>query len=42
MALGVTDHIWSVGELINAGNAIAPMPEGKKYGKFTVIDGGVS
>ncbi len=42
MALGVADHIWSIEELINAASPIVPMPEGKKYGKFTVIDGGVS
>jgi IS1 family transposase len=41
MALGVTDHIWSIGELIEAatiGNA--PEPEGRPVGPFRVIDGG--
>ena len=42
MALGVTDHIWSVGELIET--AFNPEghtpPEGKRFGRFTVIDGG--
>ena len=42
MALGLTDHIWSVAELVNAvarDSAIAPEPS-KRYGRFTVMDGG--
>ncbi len=43
MALGVTDHIWDVGELIEAALAPeAPEPEGKRIGRFRVIDGGLS
>ena len=43
MAQGVADHIWTVGELIDAcldGEIKEPM--GRKVGRFTVIDGGVS
>lgn len=43
MALGVTDHIWSIGELINAASVgELPEPAGKQVGRFRVIDGGVS
>ena len=40
MALGVTDHIWDIGELIEA--ATGPQPEGRPVGRFRVIDGGLS
>ena len=40
MALGVTDHIWTIGELIEA--ATGPEPEGERIGRFRVIDGGMS
>ncbi|HEX9808872.1 MAG TPA: transposase, partial [Alphaproteobacteria bacterium] len=41
MALGVTDHIWSIGELIEAATmGGAPEPEGRRVGGFRVIDGG--
>ncbi len=40
MALGVTDHIWTIGELIEA--ATEPEPEGKRVGRFRVIDGGLT
>ncbi len=40
MALGVTDHIWTIGELIEAAtNSDDPPP---RYAPFTVIDGGLS
>ena len=43
MALGVADHIWTVGELIEAATmAEAPEPEGKRVGRFQVIDGDLS
>ena len=44
MALGVTDHIWTIGELIEAATngVIAPKPFGKVIGGFVVIDGGRS
>lgn len=53
MALGVTDHISDIGELIQAAtdpeNAPDPgwwpkhpLPEGRPVGPFTVIDGGLS
>ena len=43
MSLGVTDHIWTIGELIEAATTgEAPEPEGKRVGAFRVIDGGVS
>ncbi len=41
MALGVTDHIWTIGELVEAATAPAvPVPEGHMVGRFRVIDGG--
>ena len=43
MQLGVTDHIWTIAELIDAaltGNL--DEPQGKRVGRFHVIDGGVS
>lgn len=39
MALGVTDHIWSIGELIDAALANAPSDRRRKR-RFTVIEGG--
>ena len=41
MALGVADHIWTVGELVDAALAgELPEPTGKQVGRFRVIDGG--
>jgi IS1 family transposase len=41
MALGVTGHIWDIGELIEAAlSPQAPEPVGRRVGRFTVIDGG--
>ena len=41
MALGVTDHIWTIGELIDAATEGAdPEPVGRRHGRFIVIDGG--
>ena len=41
MALGVTDHIWEIGELIEAATGSeTPGPEGRRVGNFRVIDGG--
>lgn len=45
MQLGVTDHVWTMGELVEkalAGVAVATEPQGRKVGKFTVIDGGAN
>ena len=43
MALGVADHIWTIGELLDAClNGEIKEPAGRKIGRFTVIDGGVS
>ena len=43
MALGVTDHIWTIDELVEAATAPKPVePEGKPAGRFRVIDGGLS
>ena len=43
MALGVTNHIWTIGELIGAAtNGIDPEPEGQRFGRFTVIEDGLS
>ena len=42
MALGVTDHIWTIGELVDAALTEIDRPEqGARYGRFTVIDGGL-
>jgi IS1 family transposase len=41
MQLGVTDHIWMIGELVDAAlDGVVPAPDGRRYGRFTVIDGG--
>jgi hypothetical protein len=41
MQLGVTDHIWSIGELVGAAlSNEEPKPEGRKIGPFRIIDGG--
>lgn len=40
MALGVTDHIWTIGELIGACLANAPDKPRKVHRRFTVIQGG--
>ncbi len=43
MVLGVADHIWTIGELIEAATVgITPEPEGRPIGGFRVIDGGLS
>jgi hypothetical protein len=45
MALGLTDHVWSIGELIDAALAAVPpiptetAPERRR--RFRVIDGGL-
>ena len=40
MALGVTDHIWTIGELVERANQPEALPE--RHRPFTVIDGGLS
>ena len=41
MALGVTGHIWEIGELIESELAPeGPEPEGERVGRFRVIDVG--
>jgi IS1 family transposase len=41
MQVGVTDHVWSIGELIDAAlTSAAPAPGERRYGRFTVIEGG--
>ena len=43
MMLGVTDHIWTIAKLIEAATMDqAPEPEGKRVGRFRVVDGGLS
>ena len=43
MALGVTDRIWEIGELIEAALAgVIPEPPGERHGRFRVIDGGLA
>jgi hypothetical protein len=41
MQLGVTDHIWSIGELVNAAlSNDAQAPVDRKAGPFRIIEGG--
>jgi hypothetical protein len=41
MQLGVTDHVWTISELVDAAlNGVVQEPKGRKVGRFTVIDGG--
>ncbi|MCH7777701.1 MAG: transposase [Gemmatimonadetes bacterium] len=43
MALNVTDHIWEIGELVEAAlEGVIPEPPGERHGRFRVIDGGLS
>jgi len=43
MALGVTDRIWEIGELIEAAlEGVIPEPPGEQHGRFRVIDGGLA
>jgi IS1 family transposase len=41
MQLGIANHIWTIGELVDAAlEGVVPGPSGRRYGRFTVIDGG--
>jgi hypothetical protein len=41
MQLGVTDHIWSIGELVDGAlSNESPTPTGRKVGQFRIIEGG--
>lgn len=41
MQLGLTDHIWTVSELIEAAlDGVVTAPVGRKAGPFRLIDGG--
>jgi len=42
MSLGITDHVWSLGELIDAALTLVPPDLGRRHKKptLTVIDGG--
>ncbi|HJW41084.1 MAG TPA: IS1 family transposase [Rhizomicrobium sp.] len=42
MQLGVTDHVWTISEIVEAAldGVVPPTPAGRKVGRFTVIDGG--
>jgi IS1 family transposase len=41
MQLGITDHVWTISELVDAAlNGVVQEPQGRKVGRFTVIDGG--
>ena len=42
MALGVADHIWTIGELVEAALGGYEPPPGRQHGRFRVIDGGLS
>jgi hypothetical protein len=40
MHLGVTDHVWTIGELVaTALEGTIPEPRGRRHGRFTVING---
>lgn len=40
LALGVTDHVWSIAHLIKAALDGVVEPEGRRAGRFRVIEGG--
>jgi hypothetical protein len=42
MQLGITDHVWTISELVEAAlhGVVTGEPQGRKVGRFTVIDGG--
>lgn len=41
VAQGITDHVWSIGELLDASlDGAIPVFAGRRIGRFTVIDGG--
>ncbi|MGH9638270.1 MAG: IS1 family transposase, partial [Candidatus Angelobacter sp.] len=41
MQLGVTDHVWTIAELVEAALVgVVAEPVGRKVGQFRVIDGG--
>jgi hypothetical protein len=41
MQLGVTDHVWTIGELLDAAlDGMLPPTPRKRIGRSTVIDGG--
>ena len=41
MQLGGTDHIWTISELVEkALTGVIEQPQGRKVGRFTVVDGG--
>lgn len=42
MALGITDHVWSVAELVEAATVEAPITDRPRFGRFQVIQGGLS
>ncbi len=43
MQLGITDHIWTIGELVEAAlHGDITGPQGKQIGPFRAIDSGVS
>jgi len=40
--VGVTDHVWTISELVEAvlHGVVTGEPQGRKVGRFTVFDGG--
>jgi len=39
----LADHVWSTGELVEAAlHGTIAEPQGKRHGRFTVIDGGAA
>jgi IS1 family transposase len=42
MAMGLTDHIWSIAELVEAATTEAPITDRPRFSRFQVIEGGLS
>jgi len=40
LVIAVTDHVWSVEELVNAATTEAPITDRPRFGRFQVIQGG--
>jgi hypothetical protein len=38
----VGDHVWSIDDLIAAASTEAPIADGRRFGRFRAIDGGLS
>ena len=40
MAMGLTDHVWSIAELVQASTSEASITDRPRFGRFQVINGG--